>query len=275
MSRYKELTDVNIMSRGHKGDLVAVVQHMVGAVPDGYFGPKTADAVRSFQKDCDLVANGVVSFRLILLLLGANFKPERPVESIPVAVDPKPTVEGGRNNDLAELYHSMEILPAWQSVLDRTITTIIDNYEKYMSVSSRTAVPIPIIAAIHHLEGGGNFNTHLHNGDPLSGRTYHVPANRPKGNPPFTWEESAVDALIYDDMDRHDWGDIGSDLLRIEGFNGMGYRKRKVNSPYLWSGSQHGIGTGKYVADGKYDPNAVSKQLGAACILKGLGYAND
>jgi lysozyme family protein len=57
-------------------------------------------------------------------------------------------------------------------------------------------VPWELIAALHEREAGGSFKGHLHNGDPLTGRTYHVPAGRPaKGSPPFTWEASAIDAL--------------------------------------------------------------------------------
>ena len=41
------------------------------------------------------------------------------------------------------------------------------------------------------------FDQHLHNGDPLSGRTTHVPPGRPRpASPPFTWEQSAHDAII-------------------------------------------------------------------------------
>jgi lysozyme family protein len=40
-----------------------------------------------------------------------------------------------------------------------------------------------------------------------------------------------------------------------------------VLSPYLWSGSQH-YTSGKFVADGTFDPDAVSKQSGAAVILR-------
>ena len=57
-------------------------------------------------------------------------------------------------------------------------------------------MPWYVVGLIHTMESSGNFAAHLHNGDPLSARTTHVPAGRPKaGAPPFTWEESATDAL--------------------------------------------------------------------------------
>ena len=50
----------------------------------------------------------------------------------------------------------------------------------------------------------------------------------------------------------------------------MGYKKKGVPNPYLWSFTTEYI-KGKYVADGRYDPNAVSKQPGVAAIMKDLG----
>jgi lysozyme family protein len=68
-----------------------------------------------------------------------------------------------------------------------------------------------------------------------------------------------------------DWTDwtVAGLMYRLEGYNGWGYRQYHptVKSPYLWSGSSQ-YTKGKYVADGKFDPNAVSKQLGAATILR-------
>ena len=51
--------------------------------------------------------------------------------------------------------------------------------------------------------------------------------------------------------------------------NGFGYRRfhSGVLSPYLWSYSNH-YTSGKYVADGTFDPDAVSKQCGSAVILR-------
>jgi lysozyme family protein len=40
-------------------------------------------------------------------------------------------------------------------------------------------------------------------------------------------------------------------------------------SPYLWAGTDI-YRSGKYVADGRVDPDAVSKSIGAAAILKAL-----
>lgn len=65
-----------------------------------------------------------------------------------------------------------------------------------------------------------------------------------------------------------DWS-VPHMLYLWEKYNGMGYRAQRVPSPYLWSFSTI-YTSGKYVADGKFDRAAVSRQCGAALTLKTL-----
>lgn len=148
---------------------------------------------------------------------------------------------------------------------------VVRNRERYEEVAEECGrVPWYLIGIIHTLEADQNFEKHLHNGDSLKKRTVRVPSGRPKsGSAPFTWEESALDAI---QMKRwHEWKDwrIIEILDRMERYNGTGYRRHHpdVPSPYLWSGSQH-YKQGKYVADGKWSDTAVSKQVGGAVLLK-------
>lgn len=131
-------------------------------------------------------------------------------------------------------------------------------------------IPWAFIGAIHAMECGFNFAGHMHNGDPLSARTVQVPKGRPlTGTPPFTWRESAIDALTMKGFhDVRDWS-IPHMLYLLERYNGMGYRMRRLASPYLWSFSNH-YNRGKFVKDGIYDPNAVSRQCGVAVMLKAV-----
>ncbi|GGI29466.1 hypothetical protein [Pedobacter mendelii] len=131
-------------------------------------------------------------------------------------------------------------------------------------------IPWYFIACAHYLECSFNFKKHLHNGDPLTAYTVKVPANRPKvgHGPPFTFEESAVDALKLMKLDQISNWNLPTVLRKLEGYNGFGYFKyHSINSPYLWSFSNQ-YTKGKYVSDGKFDAEAVSKQMGAAVILK-------
>ena len=102
-----------------------------------------------------------------------------------------------------------------------------------------------------------------------------MPKNRPAvWNPPTDWESSAVDALdLKGFLHLPDWS-LAISLYRWEGYNGFGYYSRNINSPYLWSFSTH-YTKGKFVADHKFDPEAVSKQCGAAVMLRALQDAGD
>jgi Uncharacterized conserved protein len=168
-----------------------------------------------------------------------------------------------------DLFSSCVINPARQKDVEKIRDKIVANKSRYEAVEESTSVTWFVVAVIHSLEGSLNFKTHLHNGDPLTAKTVHVPKGRPAGTPPFSWEESAIDALNFDGLAGVKKWTLSTILFRLEGFNGFGYRMRhpEVLTPYLWSFTNH-YQKGKFVADGKFDPNAVSKQCGAAAILK-------
>lgn len=160
------------------------------------------------------------------------------------------------------------------------VNKITTNKERYESIAKKVNLPWYMIAAIHSLEGSLDFTTHLHNGDSLKARTKNVPKNRPvSGNPPFTWEESALDALrdkinywsrYYEqDLKECRSENVINILFLLETYNGLGYLNYypNVNSPYLWSGTNH-YTKGKYASDGKYDPELVSSQIGCAVLIK-------
>lgn len=169
-----------------------------------------------------------------------------------------------------QLYEVMVINPDKIPVIDSIIAKIKPNEPRYKAVGGKIGVPWQYIAVIHYRESSLNFKRHLHNGDPLTARTTHVPKGRPiKGNPPFTWEESAEDALRSQGWNAGiDWDISNPDVLDIlERYNGLGYRKKGLPSPYLWSFSSN-YKKGKYVADGKFDPEFVDGQCGVAVLLK-------
>ena len=170
------------------------------------------------------------------------------------------------------LYQSCLIKPGRKAAVDQAARKIMANQARYQKVANALKMPWTVVAVIHYMEAGGDFTRHMHNGDPLTARTTHVPAGRPPtGNPPFTWEESAIDALTYTGFAKwKDWSIPGT-LYKLEGYNGFGYRDHHptVLSPYLWSFSNH-YTRGKYVADGRFSPTAVSQQVGAAVLLRRL-----
>jgi lysozyme family protein len=148
---------------------------------------------------------------------------------------------------------------------------------KYEAVARAVKAPWFFVAAIHNMESGLRMDRHLHNGDPLTARTKQVPANRPPtGNPPFSWQESAVDALKLRKIDAVSTWNLERILYELEGYNGWGYRlyHQHVKSPYLWSFSNH-YTRGKYVADGTWSDTARSQQCGAAVIIRRLEQRGD
>jgi len=141
---------------------------------------------------------------------------------------------------------------------------------RWYKVAQEICCPWYFVAIIHAMEAAFNFRSHLHNGDSLRQRTRRIPRNRPKvWSPPNDWQTSAVDALRFDGFqDLKDWS-LERMLHRWESYNGFRSRRNGINTPYLWSFSNH-YAKGKFVADNVWDPNAVSKQCGAAVLLRVL-----
>jgi lysozyme family protein len=172
--------------------------------------------------------------------------------------------------EYAAFFDACTIREPNQESVDYYTTRVIKSKDVYASVGDELGIPWFFIGIIHGMECGFNFAEHLHNGDPLTARTVQVPAGRPKtGTPPFTWQESARDALMLEGYNKETEWSVSRILYMFERYNGFGYRLLGVPSPYLWSFSN--IYTkGKYTGDHHFDAEAVSKQCGAAVILNAL-----
>ncbi len=161
--------------------------------------------------------------------------------------------------------------------ISAAVNLVVVGKARYQTVEAETGVPWWFVGILHALECSSNFKKHLHNGDPLTDRTVNVPSGRPESDPPFTWEESAEDALLMkgwgpDEVARisgvPDWT-LPTVLWRFEYWNGFGYRNKGIRSPYLWAASNLEQ-PGRYVRDGTWDGSKWSAQVGAAVILKTL-----
>ena len=133
------------------------------------------------------------------------------------------------------------------------------NKSRYENVATQADVPAKLIAALHWRESSGNFNTYLHQGDPLGRPAVNWPNNIPVFH---VWEDAAIHAL---GMKRYNQREIGitkdtTNFAQVatyaEVYNGLGYHNRGRQSPYVYAGSSPYI-SGKYVADGKFDKNHV------------------
>lgn len=166
-----------------------------------------------------------------------------------------------------ELFDSCVIDPDKLNEVVGITTAIYNNRIRYIYLGLKLDIPWYLIGVIHYLEGGLSWDKHLHNGDPLTARTVNVPICRPVlGEPPFAWEDSAMDALAMAGIDDVAPFTMPRMLEFLERYNGTGYRTRGENSPYLWSFSKHYI-SGKYIADGEYSADAVSNQCGGGVLL--------
>ena len=173
-------------------------------------------------------------------------------------------------HEYRDLWKTCEIRPTHAREVDQLVDRIVANKQRYKKAGGAHGVPWHVVGVIHMLEGSGNFHTHLHNGDPLTARTVNVPAGRPRaGRPPFTWEASAADALVFDGLSRWTNWSVPGTLFVLERFNGFGYRRHDIAipSPYLWSFSNH-YTRGKFIRDRVFSPTAVSRQCGAAVLLR-------
>lgn len=139
---------------------------------------------------------------------------------------------------------------------------------RYKDIEAATGVPWPIIAVIHEREASQNFLANLAQGDPYDSVSTHVP----KGRGPFpSFKAAAIDALTSCAPYAAKWKDwsIGGALTLLEQYNGIGYSRRGLPSPYVWAGTDQYV-SGKYVSDGVFDPDAIDRQLGCAGLLKAM-----
>ncbi len=140
---------------------------------------------------------------------------------------------------------------------------------RYQAVEAKTGVPWYWIGPVHYRESDLDFNTQLAQGDPLG----HVSTHVPKGQGPYfgndAWERAALIALEDTGATEViDWR-LEKMIYHWEQYNGWGYYKHDIPSPYVWAGSSIQQ-PGKYVSDGVWDAGAVDQQLGCAPILESL-----
>ncbi len=136
---------------------------------------------------------------------------------------------------------------------------------RYQAVETATHVPWAIVAVIHERESSQSWLASLAQGDPFN----HVSIHVPKGRGPFSsWEEAAIDALDICPPHAARWQDwsIGGALTLLEQYNGLGYAARGIPSPYVWAATDQ-YRSGKYIADGHFDPQAIDRQIGCAALL--------
>ena len=166
-----------------------------------------------------------------------------------------------------ERWDSAEYKPGMEATAERVAERLCTDFakERYQSVSDETGVPWWVIAVIHEREASQNWRANIAQGDRWDRKSVNVP----RGRGPFaSWHDAAIDALTNCAPYAAKWQDwsAGGALTLLELYNGLGYERKGIASPYLWSGTQH-YTRGKYVADGKFSASTVDSQLGCAVLI--------
>ena len=176
-----------------------------------------------------------------------------------------------RSVDYAGLYHAAQLRAERLDEIRAVCHLIFTHKAIYDRVELESGIPWWVVGAIHSLESSCSFDRHLHNGDPLTNRTVHVPHGRPLAMPksgrfPYEWYESAVDALSLHTHPKV-MDPLPECLQYMEAYNGFGYRKHHVNTPYVW-GATTAYSSGLFIRDGSFNPTISSAGIGGAAILK-------
>ncbi len=142
----------------------------------------------------------------------------------------------------------------------------------YDEACDAAGVPRAWAAASFEREASSNFRLSPAQGDPWNEVSRHVP----RGVGPFaSWAAAAIFAYRHESLDKvgvSNWSWERA-CFEAEAFNGFGYRARGVHSPYLWAGTNH-YARGKFVADGRFDPNAHDGQLGVIPVMRRMVQIN-
>lgn len=165
-------------------------------------------------------------------------------------------------------WQNCRVTPSLMPTVHAVAERLVSAKPRYQEVESKTGVPWAIIAVIHERESSQSWRASLAQGDPWNRVSIHVPAHR---GPFPSWEAAAEDALIICPPHAAKWTEwtIGGALCLLEQYNGLGYANRGLPSPYVWASTDQ-YHSGKYIADGHFDPSAVDHQLGCAALLSSM-----
>lgn len=145
-----------------------------------------------------------------------------------------------------------------------------EKFSSYQAVEQATGVPAILVAAIHYREASFNFKTVLHNGELLSDVNQYGTRLEPKGYGKglnWSWVQAATHALMLKkSIFPVKWTEAAM-VEFAEHYNGLGYRKKGIITPYCFAGAECYTG-GLYVADGKLDRTKQDKRIGVAPILQ-------
>lgn len=164
---------------------------------------------------------------------------------------------------MADLYKASNVRSEYIGDVNAQVNKIISMMIPYAKCSLASGKGIIFVALTHSKEADCDPRGCFDNGDLIIG-TGKLTHDEPKGCGPYATLEDSARFAFKDVKDPMNVNDL---LIQEEKFNGLGYRKHGVNSPYNWAMTT-AYTKGHYVSDGNWDPNAVDKSPGVAAILK-------
>jgi lysozyme family protein len=181
-------------------------------------------------------------------------------------------------------WDAMVLDPARLPGLRRDAARCVALKPLFLAIEAATKVPWWAAVTWFLRESDLDLTKQFAQGDPLDS----VSVNVPRGQGPYrdhpddkvvaidgeavrlgAFYRSALVGLVDDAPNAAkwtDWSEGGYCTITIE-FNGEGYENRGKASPYAFAGTNQ-YTRGKYVGDGRYDPNVVDTQPGCAAVLK-------
>jgi lysozyme family protein len=167
-------------------------------------------------------------------------------------------------------YSTAKIQADQAGIVSNSGKFIVQNRSRFEQVAKEIGCPWCFVGILSVMEAGHSFRGWLANGNPLTGKTYDVPAGLevPGKNPPYDWAEAAVVSLKLKGYQAVKEWNIPYMLYCFEVWNGWGYYNRSHLSQYVWASTQYEE-PGRYVKDGPdgWDDNALSDQAGCAALL--------
>ena len=139
-------------------------------------------------------------------------------------------LKAGNQQRWQNMQVNQSLIPTLDGVARRLVAP--DAKQRYEAISTNTHVPWYIIAVIHEREASQSFAANIAQGDRWDRVSTHVPAGR---GPFASFEAAAIDALTNCAPHAARWGDWspGGALTLLEQYNGLGYARRDLPSPYI------------------------------------------
>ncbi|MGI5861474.1 MAG: hypothetical protein ACOX6T_05385 [Myxococcales bacterium] len=187
-------------------------------------------------------------------------------------VTAKGTVREAYDDFARRIAAGFEIDPNYSSQISATMKRIADRMPYIDEIARQADLPRELVAAIWFRESSSMpTDVYLHNGEKLGKTTTLVPKGIYFGKDQFV--EAAVHALNMKSSIKKSLGlhygstDFAAMAAFSEAYNGFGYRLyHDCTSAYVAAGTSLYEG-GRYVADGKFDPNSWDQRPGTLALM--------